>query len=51
MSECEENGRREDIKGATQNFINTANVHAASSSYKHGSPLRHLFNFVKWMNV
>lgn len=51
MSECRFEDTRNDVRHASQNFIKTTQVHAKSASYRHGSPLRNLMNFVRWMEL
>ncbi|ODN05151.1 Aminopeptidase YwaD [Orchesella cincta] len=49
MSECQYTGNS-NPNSQRSNFIKTNRVHARSSAFKHGSPLRNLFNFVRWMH-
>lgn len=52
MSECQFEGAAQSSNYRDSNFIKTNRVHARSSASvtSNVSPLRNLFNFVKWMH-
>lgn len=51
MSQCQSVGTaRGSPNFRDSNFIKTNRVHARSSALRHGSPLKNLFNFVRWMH-
>lgn len=51
MSQCQYDGTSGSPNYRNSNYIKTNRVHARSSAFRHGSPLKNLFNFVKWMHL